>query len=176
MQLLDEVPGRLALGNLLGLLDGACNQADLVADLLGSGVLVDTGNDALGLIQLAVEDELAGRLRAERQEAGKDDGGNTTKADHVPPSVRDMGEGGSDAVENNLATGDGHVVQTDHASTDLGRGDFRNVHGDLKRVSHCSPWMGDHKQYIPPWRPIRHRIQRSNDRQPSGPACRKLPG
>lgn len=110
VQLLDEVPGRLALGNLLGLLDGARNQADLVADLLGSGVLVDTGNDTLGLIQLAVEDELAGRLRAERQEAGKDDGGNTTKADHVPPSVRDMGEGGSDAVGNNLATGDGHVV------------------------------------------------------------------
>jgi hypothetical protein len=36
-------------------------------------------------------------------------------------------EGGADAVGDELATGDGHVVETDHASTVFSRSNFSNV-------------------------------------------------
>lgn len=78
VQRLDLGPPGLALVELLALLAGRRDQRDLRPHLLNRGALVDLHQDLLGFFKLAVVDQLARRLGAEGEHAGKDDRGNGT--------------------------------------------------------------------------------------------------
>lgn len=60
----------------------------------------------------ALDDELAGRLRAEWEKAGEDNRRHTTETDHVSPAMRNVCEAGTDSVGEDLSTSDAHVVKT----------------------------------------------------------------
>lgn len=129
IELLQDPPLRLSGVQLLGLLDVVGDQLDLVLHLLFGAVGEDLPDDILGLCLSAVEDELSGRLGTKHEQDAEDKGGDGATTDHVSPASADRGETGSDSVADELASGDRHVVEANHAASVLGRRDLCNVKG-----------------------------------------------
>lgn len=113
-------------------------------DLLFTRTLVDATDDRFRFLHFVVPDELARRLRTERQTAGKYDRWNATKADHVSPAMGHVGKSSSDSVADNLSTSNlclvrsvattntslqtyRHVIQTDQAASNLRRSNLSDV-------------------------------------------------
>ncbi|KAI7223969.1 general substrate transporter [Hortaea werneckii] len=126
VKLLDFHPAR-ALVEFFRFFAGRGNQCNLRADLLNRSTLVDLEQHCFSFLQTAVEDELARRLRTEGQQGGENNGWERSEADHVTPSTADVSEGSTDAIRDDLASGNGHVVQTNEPAANFRWGDFGDV-------------------------------------------------
>lgn len=127
VELLEHPPLRLAGIQGLGLLYVVGNVLDLVLDLLLGTVGEDFSDDIGGLLHLAMVYKLSRRLGAERKKTGEDEGRQRTSTNHVSPTTGNMGKASSNAVAHELATGNRHVIETNHTATVLRRGHFGNV-------------------------------------------------
>jgi hypothetical protein len=128
VQLLELPPQRLA-GDLRLDLNRPCEPVHLGFELCLGCVAVDLGNGLSCLLDLAVSDELAGRLGAHGQQAGENDGGDATNGNHPSPTVSGISQGSAQSVGDELAKRDAHVVKCNHAASILGGGELSDVEG-----------------------------------------------
>lgn len=129
VELLELPPERLVCNDLRFDLDGPDETVHLGLELLLGGAGVDLGNDLAGLLDLAVGNELSGRLGALGEEAGEDDGRDTADGNHDSPAVSSIGQGGTEGVGNKLAESDAEVVEGNHAASVFRGSKFTNVEG-----------------------------------------------
>lgn len=111
--------------------DVALEDIDLLLDLVLGGQGVHLGHRRCSLVVTAQLDEVAWGLGEEKVDGDAlDDGWDRTDGDDPSPTGRDVLEGCTDGVGDDLTTCDADAVECRKATTLFCRGQFLNVHRD----------------------------------------------
>lgn len=127
VELPELIDGTLTYMEVLSLRDVDGNVLDLLADLLFGAVGKDSGNNPCSFVGFVVEDQLARRFGTHEKGTAEHNGQKCSEANHVSPTVDDVGESCTDAIGDELVARDGHIIEFIHPSFILCRSNFRNI-------------------------------------------------
>lgn len=131
MKLLELPPERLIGHNRRLNLNSPYKVVELRLELFLSSSRVNSSQALLSFVSLAMSNELSRRLRATRQQGGKNDGRNSADSDHVSPAMRDIGKSSSKTIRNQLTQCHTEVIEGNHATAIFGWGEL----SDVKRLN-----------------------------------------